>query len=84
MAKRREERETGMFLDGIIESMPLIVKELVAGGVAGGVAKTFVAPLERVKILFQVTGLNFFFRVELKFSFFRFVLYTDCCFSYWV
>ncbi|KAL5573021.1 hypothetical protein UlMin_022618 [Ulmus minor] len=53
MAKKREEREMGMFLDGIIESMPLIVKELVAGGVAGGVAKTFVAPLERVKILFQ-------------------------------
>ncbi|XP_074562100.1 mitochondrial carrier protein CoAc2-like, partial [Curcuma longa] len=34
----------------------LVVKELVAGGVAGGVAKSAVAPLERVKILFQVRG----------------------------
>jgi hypothetical protein len=33
--------------------LPLAVRELVAGGVAGGVAKSSVAPLERVKILFQ-------------------------------
>ncbi|KAK3210531.1 hypothetical protein Dsin_015237 [Dipteronia sinensis] len=54
MAKKREEREkSDMFLDGIIEAMPVFAKELVAGGVAGGVAKSVVAPLERVKILFQ-------------------------------
>lgn len=44
--------------------MPLFAKELVAGGVAGGFAKSAVAPLERVKILFQV---------KLEFSFFRYL-----------
>ncbi|KAL6888936.1 hypothetical protein ACP4OV_009962 [Aristida adscensionis] len=39
--------------------LPLAVRELVAGGVAGGVAKTAVAPLERVKILFQTRRAEF-------------------------
>ena len=32
-----------------------ILQELLAGGVAGGLAKTMVAPLERFNILFHVT-----------------------------
>ncbi|XP_065848633.1 mitochondrial carrier protein CoAc2 [Euphorbia lathyris] len=49
MARKKEERD----MDGIIEAMPVFAKELIAGGVAGGIAKSSVAPLERVKILFQ-------------------------------
>jgi hypothetical protein len=39
-------------------ALPLAVRELIAGGVAGGVAKSAVAPLERVKILLQARTIH--------------------------
>ncbi|XAR69238.1 hypothetical protein NMG60_11000749 [Bertholletia excelsa] len=36
-----------------VDCLPVYVRELIAGGAAGGIAKTAVAPLERIKILLQ-------------------------------
>ncbi|KAL3010104.1 hypothetical protein AAZX31_07G121500 [Glycine max] len=55
MAKQRQEDGK----KGVVDLMPLFAKELLAGGVAGGFAKTVVAPLERVKILFQTRRTEF-------------------------
>ena len=60
MAETRDRQEEGELFHGVMESMPVFVKQLVAGGVAGGFAKSVVAPLERVKILFQVIGVFFY------------------------
>ncbi|KAI7742469.1 hypothetical protein M8C21_007630 [Ambrosia artemisiifolia] len=43
-----------------------ICKSLVAGGVAGGVSRTAVAPLERLKILLQVDHLSFCFHGQVQ------------------
>ena len=62
MAKQRDENEKEervVLMDGVLEGMPLFAKELIAGGVAGGFAKTAVAPLELIKILFQTRQAEF-------------------------
>lgn len=53
------EAERASLQDAILASTPTSVKQLIAGGVAGGLSKTAVAPLERVKILYQIKHGNF-------------------------
>jgi len=46
----------------ILATIPANVKRLVAGGLSGTFAKTVVAPVERLKIMFQVTDEKFTIR----------------------
>ncbi|KAF6145331.1 hypothetical protein GIB67_016792 [Kingdonia uniflora] len=57
--EKRDQRNAALFFGEVVESVPIFVRELVAGGVAGGFAKSSVAPLERVKILFQTRRSEF-------------------------
>lgn len=53
------EKNRTKIVDVVFGSMPTYAKTFIAGGVAGAVAKTCVAPLERLKILYQMGHINF-------------------------
>ena len=42
-----------------LQSLPKAARNLIAGGLAGMIAKSFVAPIDRIKILYQVTSAKF-------------------------
>ena len=51
-----DEPPTATTLQQRLRALPSFSRELIAGGAAGGIAKSAVAPLERTKILFQTRG----------------------------
>ncbi|KAL3802504.1 hypothetical protein HJC23_012523 [Cyclotella cryptica] len=42
-----------------LHTLPKEIRNLLAGGVAGMIAKSFVAPMDRIKIMYQVTSATF-------------------------
>lgn len=49
----------GELRGGIVKLLPSELRNLLAGGMAGMTAKSFVAPADRIKILYQVTNVEF-------------------------
>ena len=52
-------RSNGLRQHAWYEGLPREVRNLLAGGVAGMVAKSFVAPIDRIKILYQISSAHF-------------------------
>lgn len=59
LERRATTRDGGGITWDHILKLPQEVRNLLAGGVAGMVAKSFVAPIDRIKILYQVSSAEF-------------------------
>jgi hypothetical protein len=51
-------RPTNGLQDGMMK-LPKEIRNIIAGGIAGMVAKSFVAPFDRIKILYQISSAKF-------------------------
>lgn len=60
--QKQHHADNSSALIATIQSLPKAARNLIAGGLAGMIAKTFVAPIDRIKILYQVTSARFHLR----------------------
>lgn len=80
--REHEHKDQHTVEDGGLSNKSRILTSLAAGGIAGGVAKTVIAPLDRSKIFFQTNEVrNYRFRYALRWL--RHGYRTDGLLSLW-
>lgn len=55
-------RPTSQIVQDNMMKLPKEIRNIFAGGIAGMIAKTFVAPFDRIKILYQISSAEFRFQ----------------------
>ena len=59
MATKEEQSSSAPASPFRLENLPQEARNMLAGGLAGMVAKSFVAPIDRIKIMYQITSAHF-------------------------
>jgi len=57
--QQQQQHSRSSSFNDVLEKIPREARNLVAGGIAGMTAKTVVAPVDRIKILYQVSNAEF-------------------------